>query len=103
MNTVLTRREGAIYEIVLNRPQSLNALNDEMMQDLTTAINEVTPESGIRCVLLKGAGPSFMAGGGVKMFYQGMSKSPAPLRGRVKGFVGALDSLILRIAGPPLP
>src|SRR2546423_3675217 len=103
MNTVLTKREGAIYEIVLNRPQSLNALNDEMMQDLTTALSEVTPESGIRCVLLKGAGPSFMAGGDVKMFHQELAKSPAQLRERFKEFVGALDPLIEKLASLPVP
>ena len=103
MNTVLTNSQGAVFEIVLNRPQSLNALNDEMMQDLSSALDTVANNPSVRCVLLKGAGPSFMAGGDVKMFHRELGKSPAELRTRFEEFVGALHPVIEKLASLRVP
>ena len=103
MNTVLTRSQGAVFEITLNRPQSLNALNDEMMQDLSTTLDRAATDASVRCILLKGAGPSFMAGGDVKMFHRELEKSPAELHGRFQEFVGALHPLIEKLANFRFP
>lgn len=103
MNTVLTNSHGAVYEITLNRPQSLNALNDEMMHDLSSALDAVANDPAVRCVLLKGAGPSFMAGGDVKMFHQELGRSGAQLRERFQEFVGALHPLIEKLANLRVP
>src|SRR5215472_8349039 len=103
MNTVLTSSQGAVYEIVLNRPQSLNALNDEMMQDFSSALETAAKDPTVRCILLKGAGASCMAGGDVKMFHQELSKSTAQLRQRFEQFVGALHPLIERLANLRVP
>ena len=103
MNTVLTNFRGAVYEITFNRPQSLNALNDEMMRELSSALDAAINDSSIRCVLLKGAGPSFMAGGDVKMFHQELGRSPAQLRERFQEFVGALHPLIEKLANLRVP
>lgn len=103
MNTVLTRSQGAVYEITLNRPQSLNALNDEMMQDFSAALETVANDRGIRCVLIKGAGPSFMAGGDVKMFHKELGKSSAELHVRFQEFVGALHPIIERLVNLHVP
>lgn len=62
MKNILTKQEGGIYEIVLNRPESLNALNAEMRNDLLAALDEIAGSPTVRCVLLKAAGPGFMAG-----------------------------------------
>ena len=102
MNTVLTNFRGAVYEITLNRPQSLNALNDEMMRELSSALDAAINGSSIRCVLLKGAGPSFMAGGDVKMFHQELAR-PGQLRERFQEFVGALHPLIEKLANLRVP
>lgn len=103
MNTVLTNSHGAVYEITLNRPQSLNALNDEMMHDLSSALDAVANDPAVRCVLLKGAGPSFMAGGDVKMFRQELGRSATQLRERFQEFVGALHPLIEKLANLRVP
>ena len=103
MNTILTSSQGAVFEITLNRPQSLNALNDEMMQDFTTVLDKVTNDPAVRCVLFKGAGASFMAGGDVKMFHQELGKSSAQLHGRFQEFVGALHPVIEKIVNLHVP
>lgn len=103
MNTILTNHQGPVYEITLNRPQSLNALNDEMMQELSTVLDTVMSDSTIRCVLLKGAGASFMAGGDIKMFHQELGKTPEQLRERFTQVVGALHPLINKLANLHVP
>ena len=103
MNTILTKQQGAVLEIVLNRPQSLNALNDEMMADLAKVLLELDDNSSVRCVLLKGAGPSFMAGGDVKMFYQQITQPAEQRQETFKQFVGLLHPVIDKLANLPLP
>ena len=103
MNTVLIKKENAICELTLNRPQSLNALNDELMQDLMSAFQGIEQDSSIRCVVIKGAGPAFMAGGDIKMFHQQLGQAPEQLRATFKQFVGTLHPLIEKMAGLRVP
>src|SRR5215471_7251842 len=103
MNTILTNSQGPIFEITLNRPQSLNALNDEMMQELSSTLDQVIKDSSVRCLLLKGAGAGFMAGGDVKMFHQELRKPAAELHSRFQEFVGALHPLIEKINNLRVP
>lgn len=66
---VLLERDGAIATITLNRPEVLNALSPEMAQALCDAVWEVEADAGIRCLVLRGAGRGFMAGGDVAGFH----------------------------------
>jgi 2-(1,2-epoxy-1,2-dihydrophenyl)acetyl-CoA isomerase len=52
---------GAVATITLNRPDSLNALNAAMLDELRAAV-EALPGSGARCLLLEGAGRGFSSG-----------------------------------------
>ena len=49
--------------LTLNRPNKHNALNAQMIADLTGAASELAADSTIRAVILTGAGKSFCAGG----------------------------------------
>jgi methylglutaconyl-CoA hydratase len=58
-----------IYEIkhgvawvTLNRPDKRNALNDQLVSDLKTAIAEAEADSAVRAIILRGAGKDFCAG-----------------------------------------
>jgi 2-(1,2-epoxy-1,2-dihydrophenyl)acetyl-CoA isomerase len=103
MNTILTSSHGAVHEITLNRPQSLNALNDEMMREFSGALDAVADNPEIRCLVLKGAGASFMAGGDVKMFHQELGRPAGQLHQRFREFVGALHPLIGKLANLRVP
>ena len=56
-------REGAIVRLVFNRPHALNALDVAMAQAFVDACQAIGDDSGVRAVLLCGAGRAFMAGG----------------------------------------
>ncbi len=103
MKNILTKQEGGIFEIVLNRPESLNALNAEMRNDLLTALDEVAASPTVRCVLLKAAGPGFMAGGDVKFFHQQVSQGPEERRSLFKQFVEGIHPFVMKMTNLPVP
>ena len=65
MNVLLTR-EGNIAVVTLNRPESLNALNQELEDELLAALEEVAIDREVRCVVLTGAGRGFCSGADMK-------------------------------------
>lgn len=54
--------DGGILTITLNRPDCLNAFNDEMSFELQKALKEAEKDKAVRCVILTGAGRGFCAG-----------------------------------------
>lgn len=69
-DSVLVERDGAIVVLTLNRPDVLNALDLELSEGLRTALRAAEADSSIRCVVLRGAGRAFMAGGDVRGFHR---------------------------------
>ncbi|MGH2710765.1 MAG: enoyl-CoA hydratase-related protein [Actinomycetota bacterium] len=55
-------RDGDVAKITLNRPDRLNALTGVMSDELVEAFTEAREDSGVRAVLLTGAGRGFCAG-----------------------------------------
>lgn len=67
--TLLTSLEETILIITINRPDKLNALNQQVMGDLNTALDEVYNNDEIRSVIITGSGPkSFVAGADISEF-----------------------------------
>jgi enoyl-CoA hydratase len=56
------QREPPIATVLLNRPKQLNALSDELMDELVRALEEVDRDDEIRCVVLGGSERAFAAG-----------------------------------------
>ncbi|MEO7351182.1 MAG: enoyl-CoA hydratase/isomerase family protein [Marmoricola sp.] len=57
-----------VAQIGLNRPEDANAFDLNMTRELAAAVERAAGESGVRAVLLTGAGPRFCAGGDVASF-----------------------------------
>ena len=53
---VLVARDGAIATATLNRPEKLNALTRAMWQDLGAAIEALSADDALRCIVVRGAG-----------------------------------------------
>ena len=62
MSVVLVEREPPVGIVLLNRPEALNALNDEVMGLLVDSLEELDADDGIRCIVLGGAEKAFAAG-----------------------------------------
>ena len=61
-STLYAEVAGRIGHLVLNRPASLNAINDAMLADLTEAVRWVDSRRELRVVIFKGNGRGFCAG-----------------------------------------
>ena len=62
MSVVLVEREPPVGIVLLNRPEALNALNDEVMGALVDALGELDADDGILCIVLGGSERAFAAG-----------------------------------------
>ena len=60
---LLIENAGGIATVTVNRPKVLNALNGQTLRELAAAFDEVEADSGVRCLVLTGAGEkAFVAG-----------------------------------------
>ena len=59
---LLTRREGTVEYLTLNRPDVRNAFNDQVIVELTAWAATINADDDVRCVVLAGAGKTFCAG-----------------------------------------
>ena len=65
--TILVETRGAVTLVTLNRPQALNALNSQVLEELITAFAAFEADPGQRCAVLTGAGDkAFAAGADIK-------------------------------------
>lgn len=62
MSVVLVEREEPIAIVLLNRPEALNALNDEVMGALVDALEELDADDAVHCIVLGGSERAFAAG-----------------------------------------
>ncbi|MEJ6583976.1 MAG: enoyl-CoA hydratase-related protein [Crocinitomicaceae bacterium] len=68
-NSILTERKGQIEIITINRPEQMNALNKETIQELHEALSSANEDSQVGVVILTGSGDkAFVAGADIKEF-----------------------------------
>ena len=66
-DSVIVARDGRIGRLTLNRPKALNALNLDMIRQLTAALDEWRDDPSVHAVVLTGAGErAFCAGGDIR-------------------------------------
>jgi len=69
--TVKLAAEGPVAELVVNRPQSLNALNADVLSSLTAILQRLAKRSDLRVVIITGAGEkAFVAGADIASMAQ---------------------------------
>jgi 2-(1,2-epoxy-1,2-dihydrophenyl)acetyl-CoA isomerase len=59
---VLVSDQGAVRTLTLNRPASLNSFTSAMHRELRPALDAAADDSGVRCLVITGAGRGFCAG-----------------------------------------
>jgi enoyl-CoA hydratase len=70
---VLVERDERIAVCLLNRPQQLNALSDELMGALVDALDELDRDDDARCIVLGGSDRAFAAGADIGQLAQASS------------------------------
>jgi enoyl-CoA hydratase len=60
---IVVDRDGAVAVVTLNRPEVLNALNAELLRELSSALEELGADAGVRAIVITGAGTKAFAAG----------------------------------------
>lgn len=90
MAKIEVRIDGAVREVLLNRPDKRNALDSEMVGQLSEAFSG-TPGEGERLAVIRAAGPVFCAG--LDLREQARSPEGAP----------AIERMLAAVEAWPLP
>ena len=83
-------------EVVLNRPDKLNALSLTLLRELTDTLNSLSDDDELRCVVLSGAGRAFSAGADLADLRQ-LDSSNA------ERFIRCLHAACLAVRDCPVP
>ena len=62
MPTVLYEKKGRVAYIILNRPDRLNAINDEMPPEIERAVQRADSDPNVHVMIVEGAGKAFCSG-----------------------------------------
>ncbi len=65
--TIIVDIEDHISVITLNRPDFLNALSDQLLEELCDALGDAQRNDKVRCIVLTGSEKAFAAGADIKM------------------------------------
>ena len=66
MSTIKVTREAPIATVQLDRPEVLNALSEELMDELVASLETLDGDAEIRCIVLTGNEKAFAAGADIK-------------------------------------
>lgn len=102
-DTLLLDVADGVGTLTLNRPQALNALSPEMKEEMADAVTRLEFDDAVRCVVLRGAGEHFMAGGDLKGFYADRERSPHAKRRRFLEGINALHPVMFSMRRMPKP
>ncbi|MCL2344593.1 MAG: enoyl-CoA hydratase-related protein [Desulfobulbus sp.] len=96
---VQLKRDGAIAEILLNRPEVMNAANRDLAESFLAACQAIAADKGVRAVLLRGAGRAFMGGGDLAAFHA----EPERAEDTANALIRPLNAAVLILAELPVP
>ena len=64
--TLLVEQRGEVLLITLNRPEALNALNRQLMDEMTAVLDKAEADDGIGVMVITGSAKAFAAGADIK-------------------------------------
>lgn len=64
--TIIFEKKNHIARITLNRPERMNALNEQMFDEINAALEDIAMDDDIRVMILTGAGKAFCASADIK-------------------------------------
>ena len=74
---IKTKVEKLIGYLIIDRPESLNAMNNQVLDELIMKVNELISDSEVRVIIISGSGDkAFIAGADIKLM-QRMNKKEA--------------------------
>lgn len=75
MEFVTLTINGSVATITMNRPEDMNALNEEVMGQLDCKFSQADVMSNIKTIILTGSGKAFVAGADIKFFVKNIKSN----------------------------
>ena len=100
-DSILLDRDGSIATLTLNRPASLNALDLTMTDALVAHSAMLASDETLRCVVIRGAGSHFMAGGDIRSFAEQLVLGGAERQLHFTRMVGRVHAAIENLQRMP--
>jgi 2-(1,2-epoxy-1,2-dihydrophenyl)acetyl-CoA isomerase len=98
--TVQVQRRGAVTTIVLDRPESMNAVNVELGDDLLAALTDAAADDAVRAVVLTGNGRAFSSGADLRAGFEPTESGHPDVQ---KALVERFHPIILTLRQMPKP
>ena len=100
---ILERHDtGAVTRLVMNAPERLNALSDEMLAALHTSLDEIANYRSVRAVIISGKGKAFCAGHDLKQMTAGRQAEDGG-RAYFKDLFDRCAAMMARVQTMPQP
>lgn len=99
---LLSELDGSVLTLTLNRPDARNAMSDTMLDALDRELAFAESSPSARCVVLRGSGRAFCAGGDVKAMGEG-PVPPSSLHDRIAYQRAVQRATSGRLAAMPKP
>ena len=103
LETLKIEVDGEIGTLTLNRPESLNAMNPEMIGELTVAAAWLADVAPLRGLIVTGTGRAFSSGGDVNWFKSGVDDPEMDLPSSVRRGAEVLHQAIVDFRRIPFP
>jgi enoyl-CoA hydratase/carnithine racemase len=91
-------KENAAATIRLNRPDALNALSLELLEEFSHAVSDVGQDESVKALVIRGEGRAFCAGADL-MFFDSVREDLA----RLNPYVQRLNGCLFQLEELPIP
>ena len=91
-------KENAVATIRLNRPDALNALSPDLLDEMSSALADVGADESVKVLVVRGEGRAFSAGADLTYFETAFA---APERLGV--FLQRMNNVLFQLEGLPIP
>lgn len=103
MPDLLVEIKNSIATLTFNRPEARNALSLELRTLLRDSLQAIENDPAVRCVVLKGAGEHFMAGGDVKNMSSRLAEPNSDIRAEFMNRIHDLHPIMFTLRRMPKP
>ncbi len=103
LNTLEITSDGEIGTLTLNRPEAMNAMDPELIFELTVAAAWLADRAPFRALIVTGSGRAFSAGGDVNWFMKGLEDPEHDLPSDVRRGAEVLHQAIVDFRRIPFP
>ena len=98
--TILLEKSDRIATLTLNRPKALNGISFEMMDEIDAALEDLRGDSGVKALVVTGAGRAFSVGADIGLLTDAFGDEG---NGRFRYFLERINAMLLNLEALPMP